>query len=86
MKHAGLAKVELLNRYTEPEGGALADFTVYSNLPVTLFDDDLTDGEPETCALHEVVELDEAFEDAVLCLLGDSGARVFTIDVKIGVG
>ena len=51
-----------------------------ADVAVAALDDVLTDGESETGALHEVVQLDEALEDARLLVLGDAGAGVEAVE------
>ena len=38
-------------------------FRFDANLTMVGFSDGLTDGKTKTCALHEIVEFDETFED-----------------------
>ena len=60
-------------------------FTLYADVSATLLDDGAADGEAETGALYEVVELDEAFEDAGLLFQRNTCTRVFTIEEDAAV-
>lgn len=53
----------------KPEGGAVAfALALDTDAAATLLDNGATDGETETGALNEVVQLDETVEDAGLLL------------------
>ena len=58
-------------------------FAVDTDAAAATLGDGLADAETEACALHELVELDEAFEDRGLLLLGDAQARVLAVDVQM---
>ena len=64
-----------------PEGRAVAEtFGGDADVTVAAVGDGTADGEAETGALDEVVELDEAFEDTGLLLGRDAGTGVLTVE------
>ena len=52
-----------------------------TDLSATTFCNGLTDTEPQTRTLHEVVELDKTLKHTGLFLLGNTGAGILTIEV-----
>ena len=54
----------------------------HADVAMTGVGEGLTDGEAQTCALYEIIDLIEALEDLRLCLFGDTFASVLTIDVQ----
>ena len=51
----------------EPEGGAMSfTFALNTDVSTALFNNGTADRETKTCALHEVVKFDEAFENTRL--------------------
>ena len=66
-----------------PEGGAVTQaFAVDANGTAAMFDYALADGEAQSGALYELVELDKAVEDLCLLLLRNAGTRVLAVDVE----
>ena len=56
-------------------------FALDTDASTAFLDNGAADGETETCALYEVVEFDEAFEDAGLQVKGNARTRVFAIEI-----
>ena len=69
--------------YPHPEGGTLTLACGYhADVAMTSVGEGLTDGEAQTSALYEIIDLIETLEDLRLCLFGDTFASVLTIDVQ----
>ena len=54
---------------------------INTDTSATALYDVLADGETQTGTLHKVVELDEAFENGGLLVLGNAGTCILAIEI-----